>query len=75
MSSRESKPYVELNERSLHLRRLVLRALAGADKRHVGSVADKFRMGNGSYEELMEHYGITDASLAARATSMLQERL
>jgi transketolase len=38
-------------------------------------VDDKFPVGYGSYEELMAHYGITGASLAERAISMLPKHL
>ncbi len=36
-------------------------------------VDDKFPIGYGSYEDLMEHYGITGAALAERATRMLPD--
>jgi transketolase len=44
-----------LDEKSLHLRRLVLRALAGADKGHVGSALSLIEIFRVLYENVVKH--------------------
>ncbi len=55
MKSDASESRVALDERSLQVRRLVLRALAGADKGHVGSALSLIEIFRVLYERVVKH--------------------